>query len=217
MPKKPNALTESDLIAHVAKETRPADTVYRELMETFNRVAKQVSLDPDDAARFRKAFASVVGKRDNEQVVTQMYESMREFIINSLWHSRPVELRGLVAFRLFERNSRQSHNLHSGEKITIPRRQTVRAVKLSDLRRITADLDDDGNVSRTGDHPTVEARREREMAKEDRRRERERRERRIQEAREAEREVKKLEREMEKARQKAEERRVLAERFGADA
>ena len=216
MSKKIETLTESDLIAYVAKETRPTDTVYREMMETFNRVAKQVSLDPEDATRFRKAFASVVGKRDNEQVVEQMYESMREFIINSLWHNYPVELRGLVAFRLFERNPRQSHNLHSGERIDIPRRQTVRAVKLADLKRITADLSDDGTVHREGDHPTVEAHRKRDLAKEERRRERERRDRRIQEARDAERQARKLERELEKARQLAEERRVLAERFGSE-
>lgn len=216
MSKKIDTLTESDLIAHVAKETRPTDTVYREMMETFNRVAKQVSLDPEDATRFRKAFASVVGKRENDQVVEQVYESMREFIINSLWHNRPVELRGLVAFRLFERNARQSHNLHSGEQINIPRRQTVRAVKLADLKRITSDLSDDGTVHREGDHPTVEARRKRDQAKEERRRERERRDRRIQEARDAERQARKLERELEKARQFAEERRVLAERFGTD-
>lgn len=216
MSKTPDAYNENDLISHVAKETHPVDTVFRELMETFNRVAKQTNMPAEDAKRFRKAFSSVASKRNNEQAVSEMYESMREFIINSLWHGRAVELRGLAAFRLFRRKPRQSHNLHSGEKIEIPPRETVRVVNLSDLRKVTADVSTDGTVHREGDHPKVESRRERDREKNERRRERDRRERRIREARDAERQVKKLEREMKKARDLAEERRVLAENFGSD-
>ena len=122
----------------------------------------------------------------------------------------------MAAFQLFQRKPRQAHNLHSGEKINIPRRETVRVVNRSDLRKITADVKEDGTVEREGDHPKVESRRKQERERNERRRERERRERRIRDARDAERQVKRLEREMKKAQDLAAERRVLAENFASD-
>lgn len=208
-----DSYNERDMIAFVAKQNRPADSIYNDMVEAFNRVAKQLELDPADASRFRKAFSSAVAKRNNEQTVSETWEAMHEFIINSLWHNHPVELRGLVAFRLFDREPRKSHNLHNGESFTVPSRQTARAVKLSDLKKITADLNEDGTVHREGDHPTVEARRERDQKKLERRRERERRERQMQKAREAERQVQKLERELEKKRELAAERRAIADQL----
>lgn len=216
MAKKNDYRSEADILGYVAKETRLADNALRKVIDTFNVVAKDVDLDPNVAARFRNEFSKLVSKHDNERMVNEVYENMKEYIYNSLWHGRPVELRGFVRFDLFDRKEREAYNMHTGEKFNVPPRRTVRAVKMADLKKITGDISEDGTVHRDGDHPTVEARRERDREKEMRRRERERRRQRLNEARAAEREQKRLERELEKAREYAAQRRAVAESLNSE-
>lgn len=96
------------------------------------------------------------------ELVEDVYDSIMDTALDALWNGSDVVFNRIAKFELVDRPAHEGRNPSTGETIMVGDRRVVKIRPRSDIYRVIADIDENGNPIRDEDvHPTVAAHAER--------------------------------------------------------